>query len=223
LVVKLSFVGAVSLALPIHGAINWNWWLSYGNITARYAQVACMREGVDRRAEYQTTVERYLQSSSIDRSSTAANQELWIACGQLVDALHAAMVDEYRAGNEHFIRAEDQRLAAQLQDVLRDVHFATAHAKETRNIQALERELAEVHEFIPHNIARIAHTPKIVLLCSVMVAAGYWLYRKYGDKITQLAQQAEQKVEQEVSDAGHTLAHEIVNFAKEDPDEKSAV
>jgi hypothetical protein len=223
LVVKLNLGGIVklflclSICMPLQ-ALQWDWWFARCNFTGRNAQVTCIWEGKDRRPEFERRIDAYLAADVEQRKDLAKERELEIACEQLTDALHAALVDSLRAGKPHFISADDLLLMQHLEDVLNDTHYTSERREHTRVIMISTRNLAEVREFIPKNITAIAHTPKIVIASTCFLAAGYVLYMKYSDKITQLAHQAEEAVEEEVSEAGHVLAHAITEYGK--PNEK---
>ncbi len=222
LAAKLSFVGTVSLSLSLSAGVDWDWWLSYGNFTARYIQPQCIDEGVDRRAEFEALIREYLAASADLRRELAPKHELWIACERLTICLHESIVDEYLAGRCHYMRDIDRYWEQQLKDVLDDKTFQAAHAPNIRNIQRMKERLSEVDTHVPLHMQRIAHTPKIVIICSALVAIGYVLYRKYGDKIAQLAVLAEEKVEEGVTQAGHQIVQAIENYEKEHekPNEK---
>jgi hypothetical protein len=119
------------------------------------------------------------------------------------------MHDDFLAGHGHLLHPADRALIAKIRDVINHPEFAKGH--EARLITSIKRRLEETTKYETDNIARIAHTPKIFVFCACLVAIGYGLYYKFGDKITQLAVQAEQEMEQEIQNVGHQLAHEITS------------
>jgi hypothetical protein len=206
--------------------INWDLHFSKFNWTRTYATVACEDgSGVSQRIVYEERVRKFVDEpefrQKIMQDSTKYEiEQLYLSCQELVNGYHAEIVDGYKQEHPRLLAASDHELLIKLELLLKDSEFVAAYnrcADNSRNVQRLEQNLAEIRDFTQPNISAIAETPKKTFVCFLLLGLAYYVIAYHSSELKEAVQEAKEGVQQGAHIAGNAIAHAM---EKPKPDQK---